>query len=345
MSLAYDRSDDRAAPERVVAVTRAGVLTRDICRRGGGAEVAAVFDRSFYVRAGDDFICIGEPAIGNGPLTLIVAAPLSQLDLRRGQAASVDERQIVIGGVRFDLRRCETWRPPPWPAATVRPGTMGVALIRRAAAASPPDSLARAIVDAADSPLARIARPRVARFEEWLSEQTQVSSCPETQNRHPEVRPRPSAGGASKDERPPVARSGPSPFETLGASRQAPQGDGSNSLDAIRGLIGLGPGLTPSGDDFLMGALTVLDALGQTKMHAALGHAVAAAAPALTSPVSACFLRAAAAGHVGERLHDMVAAALSGDVEAAVAAARRIGHTSGWDALAGVATTLQATMT
>jgi hypothetical protein len=39
----------------------------------------------------------------------------------------------------------------------------------------------------------------------------------------------------------------------------------------------------------------------------------------------------------------MVAAVLIGDIEAALAAARRIGHTSGWDMLAGVATTLQAT--
>jgi hypothetical protein len=39
----------------------------------------------------------------------------------------------------------------------------------------------------------------------------------------------------------------------------------------------------------------------------------------------------------------MVTSAVSGDVEAALAAARRIGHTSGWDMLAGVATTLQAT--
>jgi hypothetical protein len=106
-------------------------------------------------------------------------------------------------------------------------------------------------------------------------------------------------------------------------------------------LIGLGPGLTPSGDDFLMGALALLDALGQAEIHAALAQAVAAAAPALTSPLSACFLEAAAAGHVGERLHRIVASVLAGDVDAAVATARRIGHSSGWDMLAGIATTLR----
>jgi hypothetical protein len=98
--------------------------------------------------------------------------------------------------------------------------------------------------------------------------------------------------------------------------------------------VGLGHGLTPSGDDFLVGALAALDALGQTNVHAALSRTVMAAVDR-TSPLSASFLRAAAAGHVGENLHMMVAAVLTGDANSAVAQARRIGHTSGWDTLAG----------
>ena len=92
-------------------------------------------------------------------------------------------------------------------------------------------------------------------------------------------------------------------------------------------LIGLGPGLTPSGDDFLCGALAVLDALAERRIFAALADAVSDAAPALTSPLAACLLRAAAAGHVGERLHDVVAALLAGDPAAAISAAGPIGHT------------------
>ena len=106
----------------------------------------------------------------------------------------------------------------------------------------------------------------------------------------------------------------------------------------VHDLIGLGYGLTPSGDDFLVGALAMLDALEQTNMHAALGGAVVAAA-GRTSPLSASFLRAAAAGYVGENLHTMIAAILTGDADAALAAATRIGHTSGWDALAGAVAT------
>jgi hypothetical protein len=113
------------------------------------------------------------------------------------------------------------------------------------------------------------------------------------------------------------------------------------SVDPVSGLVGLGPGLTPSGDDFLIGALAALDAIHQTKTHAALGEAVAAAAPARTSPLSASFLRAAAAGHVGENLHALVAAVVCGHLDAAAAAAGRIGHTSGWDMLVGVVLALR----
>jgi hypothetical protein len=116
---------------------------------------------------------------------------------------------------------------------------------------------------------------------------------------------------------------------------------GEGNLEACAApLIGLGPGLTPSGDDFLMGALAALGALHQTDIHVALGRAVIAGAHR-TSPLSASLLRAATAGHVGENLHMMVAAIVTGDTDAAVAAAARIGHTSGWDALAGMVTTMR----
>jgi hypothetical protein len=302
MTLAYDRAEDGAACGRVVAIVRAGVLAQDLCRRGGRAEVAAVFDRSFYLRTGDDFVCIGEPSIGNGPLTLIAGARMAQLGLQQGQRGLISNRHIAIGDLRLDLSNCTTWRPPPWPAPSPALPALCLELARHASVEGPADCLARADFGSEDTPLARVARPRLAKFVGWAKRRRRVPTIDDR-------------GGH-------------------GASRLSPPYD----------LVGLGPGLTPSGDDFLMGALAVLDALGRAKMHAALGHAVAAGAPTLTSPLSACFLRAAAAGHVGECLHAMVAAALSGDIEAALAAARRIGHTSGWDALAGVATTLRATM-
>jgi hypothetical protein len=314
-----------ALRRRVVPIVRAGVLAREMCRRGGRGEVAAVFARCLYVRIGDEFLCIGEPAIGNGPLTLIASAHVSGLGFRHGEVASLTERGIALSDLLFGLGQCETWRPPRWAVPNVRPGGVGAAIARRAATRSPPDGLAYALFATHTTPLARVARPRVAHFESWLSEQIRGSSCPAKAG-HPAI------SGSEISSRPRRLLDRP-PSRTM-------TNDGL-SANAVASLIGLGPGLTPSGDDFLMGALALLDAVGQTRIHAALAQAVTDAAPALTSPLSACFLRAAAAGHVGEGLYDAVASVLGGNVDAAVAAAHRVGHTSGWDMLAGVATTLR----
>ena len=151
---------------RAAAVLRAGALGRDTCRRGGNGEVAAVFERSFYLRIRDDFICIGEPAIGNGPTTLIVAARMADLELRRGQRAIISQERIAIGDLLLDLGQCETWRTPPWPdppSPTVLHATCAT-IACYAATHSSMDNLAYAVFAAGDNPLARLARPRVTAF-------------------------------------------------------------------------------------------------------------------------------------------------------------------------------------
>jgi hypothetical protein len=110
-------------------------------------------------------------------------------------------------------------------------------------------------------------------------------------------------------------------------------------------LLGLGPGLTPSGDDVLCGMLVALHAVGQAGMAAELYGALAEAAPTATSPISAAFLRAAAEGLGCEALHATIAAVLEGRAEAVsdrAEALGRIGHTSGWDGMAGAVLVLQA---
>jgi len=316
MSLAFDCGAD---VDRSVAVKRAGVVARAVCRRGGRGEVAAVFERSLYLQLGDDFICIGDPAIGDGPTTLIIAARVAELGLRRGQSAFIGNARIAVGDVLLDLSNCETWRPPPWPiACATLPGTC--AEIAQRAVESPADSLARAAFGVGDT---RLARLRIAKFASWLSPPLSLSSVkaddPVNTALSTELR-----GQCLLDA--PLSR---------GMTR------GEMLAHAVRNLIGLGSGLTPSGDDFLIGALAMLDALEQTNIHAELGRAVVAAADR-TSPLSASFLRAAAAGHVGENLHRMIAAIMTGEADAAVAAATRIGHTSGWDTLAGAVVTARS---
>lgn len=110
-------------------------------------------------------------------------------------------------------------------------------------------------------------------------------------------------------------------------------------------LLGAGPGLTPSGDDFLGGALIALHAIGRARVAETLWHQIAPHLSERTNDISGALLKAAALGHGSAAIHTAIAA-LSGDdptaLPPALAAMDRIGHSSGWDTLLGVVTVLDA---
>ena len=101
-------------------------------------------------------------------------------------------------------------------------------------------------------------------------------------------------------------------------------------------LIGLGPGLTPSGDDYLGGMLIALHALARDAQAGALWRWLQPRLAAATSAISAAHLAAAAEGEGHEALHQV----LQGT--APPSALDAVGHCSGWDALAGAAAVLRA---
>jgi hypothetical protein len=117
--------------------------------------------------------------------------------------------------------------------------------------------------------------------------------------------------------------------------------DPDGTADAALALLGLGGGLTPSGDDFVGGALFARAALATE--HPAwrrVADVVVTAAAERTHPISAALLADLAAGLGGAPLHELLAALTAGDISAAETAARSLvslGHTSGWDVLAGLA--------
>jgi len=110
-----------------------------------------------------------------------------------------------------------------------------------------------------------------------------------------------------------------------------------------RALVGLGPGLTPAGDDYLAGLMIGLRATGNRSAAAALWSWLQPQTAALTSAISGAHLAAAARGEAHEALHACVAALF--ESEAARARVRwryllsrldAVGHCSGRDGLAGV---------
>ena len=117
---------------------------------------------------------------------------------------------------------------------------------------------------------------------------------------------------------------------------------GGSPSPAVAALLGRGPGLTPTGDDVLAGALVTLTALGAPAAQV-LGEAVLAAAPSATTTVSAALLVHAARGECIPQLADLVEAIGTGSADAGDGSLPRtagallaVGHCSGAGLLHGV---------
>lgn len=231
----------------------------------GEGEVCAVFRRSFYTHHPNDrFVCIGDAALGRGPLNALVRNP--------GRMPAVGET------VQVDCASAASWSPsqftrPPDPAHLSR-------LLR--IAKPPAEGLGRWIVGVRTE-LVRHARAALEALDDWL------------------------AGGG--EPRKPAAT-----------------------------LIGLGPGLTPSGDDYLGGMLVALRSYGRGEAADRLWNWLAPRLAASTSALSAAHIAAAAAGQAHEALHDVLqtmCAVEQGPLVTGLARLNAVGHCSGWDALAG----------
>lgn len=232
---------------------------------GGEGEVVAVFRRSFYVRVGGKYACIGDPSLGRGPLNVLV----------RGFQEPVLQRKIAV-----DLENAQLWEPAPF-----RGGAHPhLDALRAALDGHVPEEGLGCTILGVHNALTVHAQPALEALDRWL------------------------AGHALANE----------------AAR----------------LIGLGPGLTPSGDDYLGGVLIGLRWLGRGAQADSLWRWLEPLLESRTSAISAAHLAAAAAaGQAHEALHevlDNLSAWQAPDLHPSLARLDAVGHTSGWDALAGV---------
>ena len=121
-------------------------------------------------------------------------------------------------------------------------------------------------------------------------------------------------------------------------------GDVGCAIDVGARLIGLGPGLTPAGDDLLVGVGAALRSVGDDRGRQVVA-AWAARAIGRTTSVAESYHRHAARGDYAERLHDLLRAVLTGPLAGIPVAAERAadwGATSGLDLLLGVSIGLAA---
>ena len=244
------------------AASVAGRFAREALAAGEG-EVCAVFRRSFYLRFGKKYACIGDASLGRGPLNALVA-DFSVPPLGAPVTVSIDNAQ--------------RWEP-----ATRGNGRLNIDALRAYLDGHVPEEGLGCVILGVHNPLAMHAQPALEALDRWL------------------------AGNALGPE--------------------------------VEQLIGLGPGLTPSGDDYLGGILIALRWVGRGAQADSLWRWLEPRLAGRTGELSAAHLAAAAAGEAHEALHGLLedlSAWEVPDLHPALARLDAVGHSSGWDALAGV---------
>lgn len=282
-----------------VAVT--GCAARTVLDAHAEGRVLAVFRRSFYAVFDDEVVCVGSPQLGFGPLNVLCARrddlAWADADIEAGAAISCLDSALDVGGrMQFDFRAADVWRPPGTLAWIPATLTVGLDLMARNARLRKPGGLG-----------ALLARP---------AHDSESEMC--------------EGDALLRTARPAVdALHGWLAVSLAGAAVPPPQ---------VSALIGLGPGLTPSGDDWLGGVMIALHHFGRPDVAHRLAEVVLPIAARNTSVISAAYLRCAARGEGSCVLFDALdclAAADGAAMDARLDAIDAVGHTSGWDCLAG----------
>lgn len=122
----------------------------------------------------------------------------------------------------------------------------------------------------------------------------------------------------------------------------------STAITYAASLLGLGPGLTPAGDDFLVGLFTVMGIKNNPYFsHPSFCEEVVLHAKDLTNDISYMALAKAAVGQVRESISDLMEALFRGSEEELICSLRRvlaIGSTSGTDIALGIVAGLEMNM-
>ena len=265
----------------------------------GEGTVIAVFARSFYLaNAAGELACIGPPGLGRGPLSLLCDLPRALDWQARGLRPGHIVRHLDEA-LHIDgigsLLLADAFVWQPPPTTTWDTATLARGLAGLAAATHETGAGGFA--------------PLVA----TLARNDPVTAC------------------AS-----PLLQLAASGIVALAEWLVAPGKNLPRDEAAI--LLGLGPGLTPSGDDLVGGAMIALHTLGRADMALQLARWALPLARERTGAISLAHLACAADGEGCAALHDLLNALLAADaagIAAGVAALAAIGHSSGWDMLAG----------
>lgn len=298
-----DRSPEANFERFEIAGRLVGAVASRNLFAGARGRVLAVFDSSFYVAFGAGLVCVGGAGLAAGPLNLIISAPSGTN--WRASGLRVDDRVSMVNCVlsvgrrfRFDLAGTMPWAPEPVPGGwTAKDLERGLSGFRQACSGR--------------------------HFAQGLGGFLHGGDGP--------------GNGSSihQQARAPVK----SLDQWLSAALRDPQGALATSPEDLAGLLGLGPGLTPSGDDYLGGMMIAARSIGEATLCRRLWDVVRPLAASAGNPVALAHLSAASEGLGTVGIHqaiETIIAGRSGAFGGAVKGIDAIGHTSGWDAMAGV---------
>ena len=282
-------------------------------------EVAAVFQRALYLRDIDGgMICVAHEKAHDAPLTIRAAIPrqfeFDKAGITIGMPVGrAAQGEVTIGGgLVLAMSDAVEWRPAEVVATTTAEQVLKG--LRRVSF-----ELGKGAPDIGFASL-------VSQVESLADEKT--------------PRPLPGTG---------LLNAALPPIEQLVQSIRLRDSRGVDM--AVKSLLGLGPGLTPSGDDFLCGfmvaGIATIKALGpdgipSREFEVALSdvaESVSLHAASMTTDVSASFLKYATQGIASSAVHklieDLLVVSEQGEIISAASALTEVGHSSGWDCLLG----------
>ena len=287
-----------------VSARSIGPMARSTLDEAMSGEVCAVFARTFYVRTECGLLCVGAGDMYDGPLTLVTNAP----ETTNWQASGVRVRQHVVlrsrdiaVGLGLVIAWGEVTEWMPPRAPAIDAGMTSKGIAR----------LRAKVVD-------RLPMSGLAEFV--VASNLNIGSSLAVVAEGPVRRIRAALS---------VALSGRRLFQPAPSD--------------VAALVGLGPGLTPSGDDFLGGMMVGLHAVHQDAFAQDLWRIINDCNENAVNIVSWAHLRAAADGMAADGILRLACVIGSGGNidDEILTAVDRIGHTSGWDVVAGLVIALE----
>ncbi|MEW6222800.1 MAG: DUF2877 domain-containing protein [Candidatus Hadarchaeota archaeon] len=281
----------------------------DLLRVPGTAEVHSVFDRTFNILVRDELVGVVRGDISPSHIDLVTdispSETMGALGVKSGMKVQVAAGWVVVGGVlSISLKEAKLWQPP-----TSVENPLALELVEQ--------NLEKAKKVA----IGWAGTEGISQLLKHLDEVIEGGVISADLN------------AISKTALPHISK-------MVESTRK---GDISGVKTSAKGIIGLGPGLTPSGDDFLSGFVSALwwfsRSFGKGIVVADEINASIFYEAKKTNLLSRQLLQHAVHGEVNERVGKLLLAILSGaqsEIGPLVEQVAKIGETSGVDMMVGL---------